>query len=179
MFFLISVILPLKEAMISVDMHTPGGLQIHLEGSNYSKSEKAVGGRLEIHRIINGQIKKLPGGHFSCRVTKHQSVWHPCEGEGLAARLVLEHFSHYIRESQNQTIHHTDNQPVVQAWRRSKTGAFSASARISAFLSGVSAMNIEIVHTPGAELKSSDYNSRNPESCNEDRCQICKFAENL
>ena len=147
--------------------------------SDYSKSQKAVGGRLEIHRLEDGKINKLPGGHFSCRVTKHQAVWFPCEGEALAARLVLEHFSHYIRESQNKTIHHTDNQPVVQAWKRSKTGAFSASARISAFLSGVSAMNVEIIHTPGKDMKTSDYNSRNPEICQETRCQICRFAKDL
>ena len=95
------------------------------------------------------------GGHFLCRVNRHQQHWHPCEGEALAAHLVLEHFAPFIRENKNQCIHHTDNQPVVQAWRRSKTGAFSASARISAFLSGVSAMNIEIIHTPGKEMKSS------------------------
>ena len=40
-------------------------------------------------------------------------------------------------------------------------------------------MNIEIIHTPGTELKSSDYNSRNPESCNVERCQICRFANEL
>ena len=144
--------------------------------SDYSAAEKAVGGRLEIHREEDGKVKRFMGGHFSCRVNKHQQHWHPCEGEALAVRLVLEHFSHFIIENKNQCIHHTDNQPVVQAWRRSKTGAFSASARIAAFLSGVSAMNIEIIHTPGTEMKSSDYNSRHPEDCTERQCQICRFA---
>ena len=37
-------------------------------------------------------------------------------------------------------------------------------------------MNIEIIHTPGNEMKSSDYNSRHPEECKEQKCQICKFA---
>ena len=37
-------------------------------------------------------------------------------------------------------------------------------------------MNIEIIHTPGTEMKSSDYNSRHPEECTEQQCQICKFA---
>ena len=143
--------------------------------SDYSASEKAVGGRLEIHRKENGVVKKLLGGHFSCRVNKHQKQWYACEGEALAVRLVLEHFLPYIRENKNQTIHHTDNQPVVQAWRKSKTGAFSTSARISAFLSGVSTMNVEIIHTPGREMKSSDYNSRHPEECADKKCQICKL----
>ena len=147
--------------------------------SDFSKGEKAVGGRLKIHRTVNGKLKKLLGGHFSCRISRLQEKWYPCEGEALATRLVLEHYSGYIKESKNQTIHHTDNQPVVQAWKRSKTGAFSASARISTFLSGLSALNIEIVHTPGKELKSSDYNSRNPQECTEEKCQICKFAFKL
>ena len=147
--------------------------------SDYSASELAVGGRLEIHRTENGITKKLLGGHFSCRVNKHQQKWYPCEGEALAVRLVLEHFSPYIRENKLQVIHHTDNQPVVQAWKRSKTGAFSSSARISAFLSGISSMNVEIVHTPGTEMQASDYNSRHPEECREKKCQICQFAYGL
>ena len=81
--------------------------------SDYSAAEKAVGGRLEIHREENGKIKKLMGGHFLCRVNRHQQHWHPCEGEALAARLVLEHFAPFIRENKNQCIHHTDNQPVA------------------------------------------------------------------
>ena len=40
-------------------------------------------------------------------------------------------------------------------------------------------MNIEIIHTPGKEMKSSDYNSRHPEECTERQCQICKFAYEL
>ena len=97
----------------------------------------------------------------------------------MAVRLVLEHFSHFIRENKNLVIHHTDNQPVVQAWRRSKSGAFSASARIASFLTGVSAMNMEIVHTPGKEMASSDYNSRHPSTCLDSKCQICKFAAQM
>ena len=144
--------------------------------SDYSASEMAVGGRLELHRTENGITKKLLGGHFSCRVNRHQQRWYPCEGEALAVRLVLEHFLPYIRENKHPTIHHTDNQPVVQAWRRSKVGAFSTSARISTFLSGVSSMNVEIVHTPGKDMQASDYNSRHPQTCQESRCQICQFA---
>ena len=138
-----------------------------------------VGGRLEIHRTEDGVTKKLLGGHFSCRVNKHQQKWYPCEGEALAVRLVLEHFSPYIRENKQQVIHHTDNQPVVHAWKRSKNGAFSTSARISTFLSGVSSLNVEIVHTPGKDMKASDYNSRHPEECHDRKCQICKFAAQM
>ena len=47
--------------------------------SDYSTSEKAVGGRLEIHRQENGRTRRLLGGHYSCRVNKHQQRWYPCE----------------------------------------------------------------------------------------------------
>ena len=39
--------------------------------SDYSASEMALGGSLELHRTENGVIKKLLGGHFSCRVNRH------------------------------------------------------------------------------------------------------------
>ena len=160
-------------------MHIPKPSDILHTYSDFSKAEKAVGGRLEIHRKVNGKLRKLPGGHFSCRVSKLQEKWYPCEGEALATKLVLEHFADSIRENNNVTIHHTDNQPVVQAWKRSKSGAFSASARISTFLTGISAKNVEIVYTPGKNMDTSDYNSRNPQECHEQKCQICKFANEL
>ena len=69
--------------------------------------------------------------------------------------------------------------PTVQALKESKGGAFSSSARISAFLSGISALNIEIIYTPGWLMNSSDYNSRHPNVCNEKRCQICRFANEM
>ena len=148
--------------------------------SDYSEIHGAVGGRLEIHRKDTlGNIRKLHGGDFSCRVSKHQRKWFPCEGESLAVKLVVEHFAHYLRESKNQVIHHTDNLPVVQAWKRSKGGSYSTSARISTFLSGISALNIEIVHTPGKDLKSTDFYSRHPNECSNKKCQICMFANKL
>ena len=69
--------------------------------------------------------------------------------------------------------------PTVQAWKRSKKGAFSTSARISTFLSGLSALDIELVYTPGKDMKSSDYSSRHPTTCEENKCQICSFAYEL
>merc|ERR1711891_108999 len=151
--------------------------------SDFSKTHNTVGGRLEIHRTeADGSIRKLLGGNFSCRISDYQKKWLPCEGEALAVKMVLENFSAYLRESKNRVIHHTDNMPCVQACKRSKTGAFSNSARISAFLTGISALDIELVHKPGKEMASSDYNSRHPNICGSKRCQICSFAfemENL
>ena len=160
-----------KKSLTDVQtIHVPRPGDILHTYSDFSQTHKAVGGRLEIHRpSSDGSVKTLLGGHYSCRVNKHQKNWFPCEGEALAARLVIEQFAPYLRESKFQTIHHVDNMPTVQAWKRSKRGAFSSSARISAFLSGISALNIEIIYTPGRLMNSSDYNSRHPNVCNEKR----------
>ena len=120
---------------------------------------------MEIHRPgENGSVTKLHGGDFSCRVNKHQKNWTPCEGEALAVKMVINHFGPYLRENNSKITHHTDNMPVVQAWKRSKKGAFSSSSRIASFLSGISALDIEITHTPGKDLASSDFSSRHPVS---------------
>ena len=110
-------------------------------------------------------------------MTKFQSKWLPCEGESLACKLVLEHFKHYIRQNKNTTMHFTDSLPCVQAFNRSKMGAFSFSARIATFLTTISSLNIEIVHTAGKDIKLVDYISRHPKVCLENRCQICRFVK--
>ena len=72
-----------------------------------------------------------------------------CEGEALGVKLISKHFSPHIRENKNVTTVYTDNLPTVHAWRRMKTGAFSASARVASFLTGLSALTVEVVHKPG------------------------------
>ena len=108
---------------------------------------------------------------------KHKKAWLPCEGEAAGIRLVLDHFQNYIRESNKTTIHHTDSQPCVLAWKRSQRGAFSSSSRISSFLIGLSALPVELRYKPGKTLHTSDYASRHPTRCNAKRCQICNFVE--
>ena len=90
---------------------------------------------------------------------------------------VLNHFKNHIRESYNITIHFTDSQPCVLAWRRSRQGAFSSSSRIAAFLTGLSELPIELRHKAGKTMYTSDYASRHPSRCTSDRCQICNFAK--
>ena len=145
--------------------------------SDYSEEHKAVGGRMVIIRNINNKEMKLNGGFFSARLNDFQTKWLPCEGESLVCKLVLEHFKHYIREN-NNTIHHfTDSLPCVQAFKRARLGAFSTSARISTFLTTISSLNVEIHHTPGKNIQLVDYNSRNPTTCSQAKCQICKFIK--
>ena len=148
--------------------------------SDWSQSNGAVGGRLEVHRTRDdGTIDRLHGGFFSARVSDWQKRWLPCEGECLAARLVLQHFKPLIQHSNTTTIHHTDSMPTFQAWQRAKTGAFSSSARIAAFLMEVSTLDVDFVHTSGKNMSYSDYASRNSNECPDKSCQICKYLEDL
>ena len=144
--------------------------------SDFSAQHNAVGGKLIIVRKINGSEVKLNGGFFSARLNKFQSRWLPCEGEALSCKLVLEHFKHYIRESKNKVIHFTDSLPCVQAFKRAKMGAFSASARIATFLTTLSSLNVEILHKAGKDIELVDYISRHPNVCIQERCQICRFV---
>ena len=145
--------------------------------SDYSAETRAVGGRLVIERTqADGTIQTLAGGFFSVVLDHHKQRWLPCEGEAAGIRLVLEHYQNYIRESDHTTVHFTDSLPCVFAWRRCMKGAFSSSARISTFLTGLSVLPVELRHKPGKEMFSSDYASRHPISCLDKKCQICRFA---
>ena len=144
--------------------------------SDYSQEHNAVGGKLIIIRKEKGKEIRLNGGFFSARLNKFQSKWLPCEGESLGIKLVLEHFAHYIRENKNNVVHFTDSLPCVQAFKRAKKGAFSTSARIATFLTSISSLNVEILHTAGKNLQLVDYISRHPNICTNKSCQICKFS---
>ena len=86
--------------------------------SDYSADKHAVGGRLVIHRKTpNGSTIELIGGFYSVVLDKHKKSWLPCEGEACGIRLVHELFQNQIRESDNTTIHFTDSQPWVLAWK--------------------------------------------------------------
>ena len=81
-----------------------------------------------------------------------------------------------IRESKHEIIHHCDNLPTCLAYERCKQGKFSNSSRIAAFLLTINSMNVKIVHKSGASLKLTDYISRHPVQCDQERCQICQYV---
>ena len=145
--------------------------------SDYSAENNAVGGRLVIIRKTGNKTEELVGGFFNAVLDKHKRAWLPCEGEAIGIRLVLEHYQHHIRESNNTTIHHTDSQPCVLAWKRSQRGAFSSSSRISSFLTGLSVLPVELRFKSGKTLFTSDYASRHPSKCQSSKCQICTFVQ--
>ena len=101
--------------------------------------------------------------------------WYPCELEALAIASAVNNFSTYARESIHPLQVLTDSKPCVQAFDKLCKGHFSASARVSTFLSTLSSYNVSVHHTLGKDNPLSDFNSRNPVPCCDQLCQICKF----
>ena len=77
-------------------------------------------------------------GYFSAKLCRHQVTWLPCELEALSIAAAIKHFSPYIVQSENKTCVLTESKPCVQAFEKMCRSEFSASPRVSAFLSAVS-----------------------------------------
>lgn len=121
--------------------------------------------------------KPLVAEFFSAKVSLNQRDWLPCEIEALAISSSITHFSPYLIQS----IHHgcalTDSKPCVQAYEKLKRGEFSVSPRLSTFLSTVSRYQVSIRHIRGVNNPLSDFGSRNPGECCEEKCQVCSFVK--
>ena len=79
--------------------------------------------------------KRLVAECFSLKLKSHHLNWEPCELEALAIASAIQHFSPYIRDSKHPLEVLTDSKPCVQAFAKLRRGQFSASARVSTFLS--------------------------------------------
>ena len=123
--------------------------------------------------------KQLVADNFSLKLKSHHTKWEPCELEALAISSAVKHFSPFIRESDHSLHIFTDNKPCIQAHNKLRKGRFSASARVSTFLSCLSEYNVTLSHIKGSENVISDYGSRHPLQCAEARCQICKFVDDM
>ena len=120
--------------------------------------------------------KRVPAEFFSFKLKSHQVGWLPCEMEALAISASVSHFAPYIKESAHTTQVLSDSRPCVQAWGKLQKGLFSASARVSTFLSTLSASNVVLCHIQGNMNNISDFGSRNPSTCDNSNCQICNFV---
>ena len=114
---------------------------------------------------------------YSAKLKSHHQKWLPCEIEALSISSSIQHFSPFIRESENVTQILTDSRPCVQSWHKLLRGEFSTSARVATFLSTLSEHNIELQHLKGTANLPSDFQSRNPPNCTSKNCQICKFID--
>ena len=125
---------------------------------------------------INRHDKLYLAGFFSAKLRKHQVTWLPCEVEALSIAAAVKHFSPYIIQSTQKACLLTDSKPCVQAFEKLCRGEFSASPRVTSFLSTVSRFQVVVGHLAGSANVPSDFASRNAPECSEPRCQICNFV---
>lgn len=136
-----------------------------------SVTKQGIGATLYISR----KGKLLLAGFFSAKLRKHQVTWLPCEVEALCIAASVKHFSPYIIQSKHTTCILTDSKPCVQAIEKLCRGEFSASPRVTSFLSIVSRYQVNVRHLSGSANIPSDFASRNAPECSEPQCQICNF----
>lgn len=115
-------------------------------------------------------------GFFSAKLRDRQMTWLPCELEALGISAAVKHFSPYIIQSDKNTCILTDSKPCVQAFEKLCRGEFSASPRVSTFLSTVCRYQCSVRHIKGSSNAPSDFASRNAPMCTTDPCQICSFV---
>ena len=140
-----------------------------------SVKNRGIAATLYVHR--NGSL--LLAGFFSAKLCKHQVTWLPFEIEALAIGAAIRHFAPYIIQSPHTAEVLIDNRPCVQAYEKLKRGEFSASSRVTTFLSAVSRYSVHIHHIAGVENLPSDYASQNTKECLDSSYQICKFIVEL
>lgn len=136
-----------------------------------SVKNRGIAATLYIHR--DGKL--LLGGFFNAKLKKHQVTWLPCEIEALGIGTAVRHFSPYIIQSSKPSQVLTDSKPCVEAYHKLQRGEFSASSRVTTFLSVVSRYSVTVRHIAGVANLPSDFASRNPVDCSDSSCQICKF----
>ena len=150
--------------------HPNDQLVVISDGSN---SPASVGSTLYVSR----DDKLFPAGFFSAKLKKNQIMWLACEIEAVGISLSINAFSNFIRESKHQTKFLTDSKACVEAFEKMSKGGFSLSPRISSFLLNLNAINVSIHHTAGANIKLTDFSSRNPIQCQDSSCQVCRFIK--
>ena len=126
--------------------------------------------------VTRGDTLRL-AGFFSAKLRGSQTTWLPCEVEALSIAAATKHFSPYIIQSGLRTCILTDSKPCVQAYEKLCRGEFSASPRVSTFLSVVSRYQVSVRHVSGAAILPADFASRNAPVCEEENCRICAFVK--
>ena len=134
---------------------------------------RGLGSTLYVSRGSENEIKVA--GFYSAKPKKHQVTWLPCEIEALGIAGAISHFSPYIIQSKNKAHILTDSKPCVQAYDKLCRGEFSASPRVTSFLSTASRYQVTLQHLSGTANIPSDFASRNAPECSNPSCQICTF----
>ncbi|XP_077866110.1 uncharacterized protein LOC144353401 [Saccoglossus kowalevskii] len=95
----------------------------------------------------NGKLRL--SSFFNAKLKKHQIAWLPCKVEALCIGAAVKHFAPYIIQSKHKTQLSTDSRPCVQAYEKLRRGEFSASSRVTTFLSTLSRYMIDVQHIAG------------------------------
>lgn len=140
-----------------------------------SVKERGIGATLYISR---GGTTHL-AGFFSAKLRKNQVTWLPCEVEALGIAAATKHFAPYILQSSTPVTVLTDSKPCVQAYQKLARGEFSASPRVTTFLSTISRFSLSVLHLAGSDNVPSDFASRNAPECAHPSCQVCSFVSAL
>lgn len=119
--------------------------------------------------------KPILAGFFSAKLRPNQRQWLPCEIEALSIAAAIKHYSPYLIQSTLPACILTNSKPCVQANEKLCRGEFSASPRVSTFLSTASRFQASIRHISGQAILPSDFASRNAPDCDDPTCQICTF----
>ena len=117
--------------------------------------------------------KLVLAGFFNAKFRKHQVN---CRVK--LKRLALDpQLSILLLISYKQSTHIlTDSRPCVQAYSKLQRDEFSASSRSSDhILIHVSRHGVQVTRITGIANLSSDFAKRNPISCSDSSCQICRF----
>ena len=122
-----------------------------------SVTRRGLGATLYVTR----QDRLLLAGFFSSKLRKHHVTWLPCEVEALSIAAAVKHFSPFIIQSKHRFCLLTDSQPCVQALQKLFRGEFSASPRVTSFLTTVSRHQVSLQHLAGTANLPSDFSSRN------------------
>ena len=138
-----------------------------------------IASTLYITRDTAGQAKPEVAGFFSAKLKPNQSRWLPCEIEGLGIAAAVKHWAPYIIQSEHRPCVLTDNKPCIQAHEKLCRGEFSASPRVSTFLSAVTRYHVSVRHIAGINNSLSDFGSRNTTDCDAPNCQICVFINEI
>jgi hypothetical protein len=101
-------------------------------------------------RYVSRHQTLLLAGFFNAKLRKHQINRLPCEIEALSIASAVKHFSPFIIQSHHLACILTDSKPCVQAIDKLRRGEFSASPRVTSFLSIVSRYQADIQHLAGS-----------------------------
>jgi len=94
----------------------------------------------------------------------------------LAIAVATKHFSPYLIQSHHKACILTDSKPCVQAYEKLCRGEFSASLRVSTFLSTVSRYPPSVRHVSCPVILPSDFASCNAAPCEYEACQVYIFT---